>query len=262
MEIAVVISKYLESNRRLVVPQLGAFLVKEPNHDVLFSQLLTRDDGVLHALLLCEGATELEATGMMQRLLFDVRYVIANGGEFVLVGVGRFTLDESGALHFESHFGQSEEEPFEPETQEDPEVAADESETVSDEEVDIHEEEHVDDEPSLDVVVDPVELSEKEDDEFENQDDIPAEKIVVGDNRVSQKKVQPRGRFEPDPDLEGLSYGGAKGRRTRRRSGVDWWLVIGVSAVVLALGVILYGFLREGARNSYPISLYEYSDAE
>ena len=46
-----IISQYLETHKRLVVPQLGAFIVKEPEHTVLFSELLKRDDGVLRGLL-------------------------------------------------------------------------------------------------------------------------------------------------------------------------------------------------------------------
>ena len=41
------ISKYLESNKRLVVPNLGAFIVKEAGRVVLFSNLIKGDDGVL-----------------------------------------------------------------------------------------------------------------------------------------------------------------------------------------------------------------------
>ena len=39
--------QYLESHRRLVVPQLGTFIVKEPGRSVVFSELLKRDDGCL-----------------------------------------------------------------------------------------------------------------------------------------------------------------------------------------------------------------------
>lgn len=40
-----VIIEYLKHNRRLVVPKLGAFLVKEPDGAVVFSELLRGDDG-------------------------------------------------------------------------------------------------------------------------------------------------------------------------------------------------------------------------
>ena len=45
-----VIAKYLQTNRRLVVPAFGAFMVKETGERV-FSNLLSSDDGVLTSLL-------------------------------------------------------------------------------------------------------------------------------------------------------------------------------------------------------------------
>ena len=50
-----IIAQYLESHRRLVIPQMGAFIVKEPGSSVLFSELLKRDDGVLQSLLTAAG---------------------------------------------------------------------------------------------------------------------------------------------------------------------------------------------------------------
>ena len=55
-----VITQYLETHKRLVIPQLGAFIVKEPGRAVLFSELLKRDDGVLRGLLCARGLNELE----------------------------------------------------------------------------------------------------------------------------------------------------------------------------------------------------------
>mgnify|MGYP007096171782 CR=1 FL=1 len=37
------ISQYLGSHKRLVVPQLGTFIVKEPERSIVFSELLKRD---------------------------------------------------------------------------------------------------------------------------------------------------------------------------------------------------------------------------
>lgn len=52
-----VITQYLETHKRLVIPQLGAFIVKEPGRAVLFSELLKRDDGVLRGLLCAVDST-------------------------------------------------------------------------------------------------------------------------------------------------------------------------------------------------------------
>ena len=86
--LSLVISQYLESHKRLVVPQLGAFIVKEPGHAVLFSELLKRDDGVLRGLLRAGGLGELEAAGEIDRFVFEIRHAVEHGSEYPLEGFG------------------------------------------------------------------------------------------------------------------------------------------------------------------------------
>lgn len=80
--------QYLKSNKRLVVPQLGTFIVKEPGRSVVFSELLKRDDGVLRGLLRAEGLGELEAAGEIDRFVFEIRHAVEHGAEFRLEGFG------------------------------------------------------------------------------------------------------------------------------------------------------------------------------
>lgn len=82
------LTHYLESHKRLVVPQLGTFIVKEPGRSVLFSELLKRDDGVLRGLLRAEGLGELEAAGEIDRFVFEVRHAVEHGQEYRLEGFG------------------------------------------------------------------------------------------------------------------------------------------------------------------------------
>ncbi|MFI3324459.1 MAG: hypothetical protein SNI45_07060 [Rikenellaceae bacterium] len=230
--IATVISQYLRDNRRLVIPQLGAFLVKEPGQRIVFSPLLTRDDGVLRQLLLDAGVSEVAAVGLMDRLLFDVRFVMENGGDYLLEGVGRFALNTEGKLHFET------------DTVSRREAVAQMQETASE----------------------PVEQESNPFFMFDKQSPVvaaePLQQVVPEPREVEEDTPT---HIDADPDLEGLSYGEksvSRSNRTRaarhakpkkrRRGGVDWWLVIGVTALLLALGSILYGFMREGAE---PISL-------
>lgn len=64
MDVTDVIANYLRDNhRRLVVPAFGAFVVKESG-EVLFSELLKTDDGVLRGLLAAGGLSELECAGL------------------------------------------------------------------------------------------------------------------------------------------------------------------------------------------------------
>lgn len=87
-------------HKRLVVPQLGAFLVKEAGVTVLFSELLKRDDGVLCSLLCAEGRSEIEAAGMIDRFVYEVRCAITQGQAYRIEGLGRLLPGPNGTITF------------------------------------------------------------------------------------------------------------------------------------------------------------------
>ena len=95
-----VINEYLKSNRRLVVPDFGAFLAKEGGESV-FSELLKRDDGVLTALLMAEGKSEIEAAGAVNRFIFEVRHDLQQAGVALVEGLGTFRRADDGVIAFE-----------------------------------------------------------------------------------------------------------------------------------------------------------------
>ena len=94
------VSKYLETHKRLVVPQLGAFLVKEPGVSIVFSELMKRDDGVLRTLLREQGASELEAAGEIDRFVFEVRHAVERGESYPLEGFGVLHPGPNGTVAF------------------------------------------------------------------------------------------------------------------------------------------------------------------
>ncbi len=229
-----------------MIPQLGAFLVKEPDQRIVFSPLLTRDDGVLRQLLLDAGVSEVAVVGLIDRLLFDVRFVMENGGDYLLDGVGRFALNAEGKLHFETDT-VSRREAVAKLAEAQREVQASEAEPVAQEPNPFF----MFDKQTPEAEVEPL------------QEVAPEPAAEPAEPQAMEPEIPEL--IEPDPDLEGLSYGEkvvSRSSRTRsahhaspkkrRRGGVDWWLVIGITALLLALGSILYGFLREGAE---PISL-------
>lgn len=83
-----ILTQYLENHKRLVVPQLGSFIVKEPGRSILFSELLKRDDGVLRGLLCAQGVSELEAAGEIDRFVFEIRHAVERGEQYTLAGFG------------------------------------------------------------------------------------------------------------------------------------------------------------------------------
>lgn len=94
------ISRYLAENKRLVIPQLGSFIVKEPDRTILFSELMRRDDGVLRRLLTAEGLTEVEAAGEINRVVFEVRHATSRGIEYHLKEFGVFSAGANNTIAF------------------------------------------------------------------------------------------------------------------------------------------------------------------
>lgn len=94
------INEYLQHNRRLVVPSFGAFVVKESG-DIIFSELLKRDDGVLRGLLVAKGLREIEAAGKVDRFIFEVRHALQDTGICPVAGLGTFRKDAEGVILFD-----------------------------------------------------------------------------------------------------------------------------------------------------------------
>ena len=100
MDIIEIISQYLHDNRRLVVPSFGAFIVKDTG-EVLFSELLKSDDGVLRSLLSAEGLGEVAAAGAIDRFIFEARDALSETGRFPMGALGVLIVGANGALRLE-----------------------------------------------------------------------------------------------------------------------------------------------------------------
>lgn len=100
-DVKVLIAEFLRTHKRLVVPQLGAFIVKAPGGEILFSELFKRDDGVLRGLLTAAGASEDRSRrGAIDRLIFDLRHAVQHGGVYLVAGLGTFSAGANGTLTF------------------------------------------------------------------------------------------------------------------------------------------------------------------
>lgn len=97
-----IIIKYLQNNRRLVVPKLGAFIVKEDNQSVLFSELLRGDDGVLRGLIKAHGVGDIEAAGVIDRFVFEVRHTLDRNMPYKIGNWGILRRDDKGKIVFMS----------------------------------------------------------------------------------------------------------------------------------------------------------------
>ena len=95
-----IIIEYLKRNKRLCVPKLGTFIVKQSSGTIIFSDLMRSDDGVLRSLLMDAGKRELEATGLIDRFVFEVRHAITTEGRMKIEGFGEFTADRNNTISF------------------------------------------------------------------------------------------------------------------------------------------------------------------
>ncbi len=95
-----IIRRYLAEHKRLVVPQLGAFIVRPADGAVLFSEMLRRDDGVLRGLLSQRGMNTLEAVGEIECFVFEVRHTVEHGGNYPMAGFGFFTAGANNTIAF------------------------------------------------------------------------------------------------------------------------------------------------------------------
>ena len=95
-----IIVEYLKGHRRLVIPKLGTFFVKESDGEVLFSELMRGDDGTLRGLVKARGVGDIEAAGVIDRFVFEVRHSLDQGRGYSIAGLGSFERGERGAIVF------------------------------------------------------------------------------------------------------------------------------------------------------------------
>lgn len=95
-----ILIEYLKYNKRIVVPKLGVFIVKQPSGNIIFSDLMRNDDGVLRSLLMAYGIKELEATGMVDRFVFEIHHATSQGNSFNIEGLGEFSPAENNTIKF------------------------------------------------------------------------------------------------------------------------------------------------------------------
>lgn len=96
-----VINEYLKSNRRLVIPSFGAFVTKEDGQ-IIFSELLKKDDGILRGLLVAKGMREIEAAGKIDRFVFEIRHALMQVGACPVADFGTFYRTAEGVVTFDA----------------------------------------------------------------------------------------------------------------------------------------------------------------
>ena len=235
-----IITKYLESNKRLVVPNLGTFIVKVAGESVLFSALIKNDDGVLRQLVAQQGMSELEAAGVVDRFVFEVNYRLQNGGECALKGFGLLKTNESGAVtfKFDTTIGGENLDGETAERQREREKSHQAAENVAEQVVEREQ-------PKAEPVAEPVE-------EVKPQ---PSRKPKTD---IGDAKVSVSAKMRPESYVKGLRYGNGRkvvtGREyatSRRSNKSDVIMKIAIGAAVIATLALAYGFYNDLRNANY-----------
>ena len=246
-----VITQYLETHKRLVIPQLGAFIVKEPGRAVLFSELLKRDDGVLRGLRCARGLNELEAAGEIDRFVFEVRHAVEHGLVCPLPGLGEMKGGTNGTIVF-----TYDPRPTAP-------VAAPEPETPVAESAGAPAASH-----DGGVAAAGAEEASGEARNPSRRPQFDAGRMAeTMKSAFTEPHVSPSAKMNPDPSVRGLRYGKPPKNtdaytyvnRVPRRRG-DRFIWIAIIAAALAVAAILYGYWREAREQAAETEWMDYTD--
>lgn len=235
--ISQIIARYLADHKRLVVPQLGAFIAKVPGREVVFSEMMKRDDGILRELLGREGMSEIEAAGAIDRFVFEIRHTAESDTVYRAEGLGVFAAGPNGTIRFRFLPDEPQEAAPEIET----EKPAEPAESVA---------------PAAETDTTSVPAAEPQPEEEVEE---TRRKIRGLMKHEADRPAEPRSSSRPrrpDPSVRGLRYGrpqkttdaytyvnSAPSRRP------DTFVILAVVVVVLALCAILYGYFSDRYRS-------------
>lgn len=261
-----IIAKYLESNKRLVVPNLGTFIVKVPAQTVLFSNLIKNDDGVLRSLLLQNGISELDAAALIDKFVFEVNFRLENSQVCALDGFGVLRTGTNGTVAFTYNpaakgdvlDGGASERLAEIEAQRAAEVVAEPAKPQAEPE---------EDEDDGEVVIDvaPRRVVERP---------TAVEQPIAAEPKVAERKPaerRPSERRRNDSDyVKGLRYGkgrkvvtGREGATSRKSSKLGLVIIIAIGAAIIAILALAYGLWNDWRNQRYMYDgLYEETSYE
>ena len=274
-----IIAKYLESNKRLVVPNLGAFIVKVPRETILFSNLIKSDDGVLRAQLAQRGMSELDAAALIDRFVFEVNYRLEHSGVCALAAFGVLRAAQNGTVAFTYDTsakgdvldGDADDKMakhiaeitsvIEPVIDHEPELATEpDEEEAEDDEVTIDLIPRMEAEPAAEEPKEEVKEEPKEEVKEEPQRQEPA-KVVYAQEHEDKRRDEKRHRREQNDYVKGLRYGkgrkvvtGREGATSRKSSKGSVIIVIAILAALIAMGALAYGLWNDWQNQQY---LYE-----
>lgn len=241
-KISAIIEAYLQRENRLIIPNVGTLLKRKESGEIVFVEMLKKNDGKLEALVAAQfGVAAEEAAAIVEGYSEEIGRQITASRKFIIDGVGVLLVGANGALDFAFN-------PFS-HTIPEPEAKAAEPEVKTVEpEVKAVEPEEKAAEPKVIV-------EQFEDDEEEEEEEVKVEepKVVAPEpTKPVAPQVKPKvsatarkqSALYDDDDEEDAPKEAPRKMNIRRpapRKKVDPITIIAIVAVVLAMITLLWG---------------------
>jgi len=102
-----ILAELIRNNKRLIIPNLGAFLHRETESTahpgITFSPFLKYNDGQLEELLVNHYSfTKIDALEQVKNLSSEIIDEIKDNGAYVIRGIGSLAMDSKGSIHLTS----------------------------------------------------------------------------------------------------------------------------------------------------------------
>lgn len=234
-KISAIIEAYLQSENRLIIPNVGTLLKRKESGEIVFVEMLKKNDGKLEALVAAQfGVAAEEAAAIVEGYSEEIGRQIATSRKFIIDGVGVLLVSATGALDFAFN-------PF--------------SHTIPEPEAKAAEPEVKTVEPEVKAAEPKVIVEQFEDDEEEEEEEVKVEepKVVAPEPTkpvapqvkptVSATARKQSALYDDDDEDDAPKEAPRKIniRRPAPRKKVDPITIIAIVAVVLALFTLLWG---------------------
>ena len=225
-----IISGYLKNNKRIVVPELGAFLRKSADQSIVFVPFLNQEDGVLSSLVAENlGIEPINAQQLIKNYVESIKGALSTKGEFLIDGIGMLRLDYNGSIFLDTNTKNSD-------TPESGETV--QSATPTSTQVEIPQE----DKPQT---VEPTTQGEdpQETEQYGGIFSISATQPKVESPKMTRKVPTPINR-------ETVYSVDAESDKPKKK--VDMFLVFAIIAAIVAILSIVYGYLADNQEITLP----------
>lgn len=96
-----IIKDFFNTNTRLVVPNFGTFIKKTDTSEIIFTEILKKDDGVLVSLVMQQYSLErIMAVEMVNKYVKTIKHQTLVDGSYVITDFGEIQLKDNGTFLF------------------------------------------------------------------------------------------------------------------------------------------------------------------